>query len=94
MATSPSISSIIGGLNIGSDHNLRPMKTGKARGWGMEYTWVEIARAENTPIDINQQAVKWCRERMGPSGSRWYENQDKFFFKNEKDLSMFILKWS
>ena len=27
-----SISSIIGGLNIGSEHELRPMKTGEAGG--------------------------------------------------------------
>lgn len=89
-----SISSIIGGLNVGSDHELRPMKTGVAKGWGMEYKWVEIARTESTPLDINQQALAWCRELMGPSGSRWYENKDKFFFKSEKDLSMFILRWS
>ena len=97
MATSskfPSISSIMGGLNIGSDHELRPMKTGKAGGWGMEYTWVEIARTETTPLDLNEQAQAWCKERFGTSASRWFEKKDKFYFRNEKDLTLFILKWS
>lgn len=97
MATAPSvpsISSIIGGLNVGSDHELRPMKTGKAGGWGMTYTWIEIGRAENTPPDINEQAQLWCKERFGKSGARWFEKKDKFYFKDEKDLTMFILKWT
>ena len=94
MATAPSISSIVGGLNIGSDHELRPMKTGKAKGLGMEYTWVEIARSESTPLDINEQAQTWCRERYGRAGVRWFEKKDKFYFKNEKDLTMFLLMWS
>jgi len=94
MATTPSISSIVGGLNIGSDHELRPMKTGKAKGLGMEYTWVEIARSESTPLDINEQAQSWCRERFGRAGVRWFEKKDKFYFKNEKDLTMFLLMWS
>lgn len=92
MATS--ISSIIGGLNIGSDHELRPMKTGKATGWGIEYTWVEIAHAENTPPDLNEQAQKWCGEKFGTSASRWFEKKDKFYFRNKKDLTLFILRWS
>lgn len=97
MATSsnvPSISSVIGGLNIGSDHDLRPMKTGKAGGWGMTYTWIEMARTESTPLDLNVQAQEWCIQKFGKSGARWFEKQDKFYFKNEKDLTLFILRWS
>lgn len=94
MSTTPNISGIIGGLNIGSDHELRPMKTGKASGWGMEYTWVEIARTESTPLDLNEQAQTWCRERFGTSASRWFEKKDKFYFRDEKDLTLFLLKWS
>lgn len=90
----PSISTIIGGLNIGSDHELRPMKTGKASGWGFEYTWVEIARTEHTPLDINNQAQAWCEEKFGSSAWRWFEKKGKFYFKNEKDLTLFILRWS
>jgi hypothetical protein len=70
------------------------MKTGKASGWGMEYTWIEIARAEHTPTDINALAQEWSTERFGKSGARWFEKKDKFYFKNEKDLTLFILRWS
>jgi hypothetical protein len=95
MATGiPSISSVIGGLNTGSDQDLRPMKTGEAKGWGMTYKWVEIGRTETTPLDINEQAQAWCRERFGKSASRWFEKKDKFYFRNEQDLTMFLLKWS
>jgi hypothetical protein len=94
MATVPSISSIVGGLNFGSDHDLRPMKTGKASGWGMEYTWIELPRTDSTPLDLNEQAQAWCRERFGKSTVRWFEKKDKFYFRDEKDLTLFILKWS
>jgi hypothetical protein len=93
MATQ-SISSIIGGLNIGSDHDLRPMPTGKARGLGMEYTWVEMAKTESTPVDLNEQAQAWCKEMFGKSAARWFEKKDKFYFRNEKDLTLFLLRWS
>jgi hypothetical protein len=91
----PNISSqVFGGLNIGSDHGVRQMKTGKAKGWGMEYTWIELPRTETTPMDLNEQAQAWCKERFGTSASRWFEKKDKFYFKDEKDLTLFILKWS
>jgi hypothetical protein len=91
----PNISSqVFGGLNIGSDHELRPMKTGKASGWGMNYTWIELGRAEDTPPDINDQALKWCIKQYGKSGVRWFEKDKKFYFKDEKDVTMFILRYS
>jgi hypothetical protein len=88
------LSSIIGGLKIGLDDEPRPMRTGKAKGLGMEYTWVEIGRTEHTDLDINERAQAWCRERFGRSGVRWFEKKDKFYFKDEKDLTMFLLMWS
>ena len=94
MATTPSISSIVGGLNIGSDSELRPMKTGKASGWGMEYTWIELAHTESSPLDLNDQVQVWCTERFSTSAVRWFEKKDKFYFRNEKDLTLFILRWS
>lgn len=48
----------------------------------------------------------WCTETFGPStgsiwghqtptvGERWYQNNAKFWFRDEKDLTMFILRWS
>jgi hypothetical protein len=50
----------------------------------------------------------WCRETFGPTGSlwkerknlapepnqRWYANNSKFWFLDEKDLNWFVLRWS
>ena len=44
----------------------------------------------------------WCTEVYGrPSldgfwtpGRRWYVNNQKFWFREESDLTMFILRWS
>jgi hypothetical protein len=49
----------------------------------------------------------WCWETFGSPGSdmwgvddppipaaRWYNNNRKFWFRDEKDASMFILRWS
>lgn len=42
----------------------------------------------------------WCTERFGAPGKiweetieRWYMNDQSFFFRNEQDLTMFLLKW-
>lgn len=48
----------------------------------------------------------WCTENFGPStgsiwaeqgtpnpGERWYQNNAKFWFKEETDLTLFLLKW-
>ena len=44
----------------------------------------------------------WCAENLGPTpkdgiwtaGSRWYANDGQFWFRDEKDRTMFILRWS
>jgi hypothetical protein len=90
-----SMSSIIGGLNIGSDRELRPMKTGEAGGWGMKYKWIELSITEDNQGQDNRTApFNWCVEYFGKEGVRWFEKKGKFYFKNEPDLTMFILKWS
>jgi len=70
-----------------------PMKTGKAKGWLGEYHWVSPAQDPEAD-DVIAPAIEWCKEHFGKSGSRWYEHQKKFFFKDERDMSMFILRWS
>jgi hypothetical protein len=49
----------------------------------------------------------WCHETFGPTGSiwsetknltpgplqRWYSNNRKFWFREEKDRLVFVLKW-
>jgi len=48
------------------------------------------------------EMMQWMVNTFGPTahdgvwtpGMRWYANNAKFWFRNEKDLSMFILRWS
>ena len=48
------------------------------------------------------EMMDWMIKTFGPSASdgvwtpnmRWYANNAKFWFRNEKDLTMFILRWS
>jgi hypothetical protein len=48
----------------------------------------------------------WCTETFGPStgsiwiksniripNERWYQNNGKFWFRSEADLSWFLLRW-
>lgn len=43
----------------------------------------------------------WCVETYGPTpedgvwtpNSRWYANNAKFWFRNEVDRTLFVLKW-
>jgi hypothetical protein len=46
----------------------------------------------------------WCLKTFGPSDDvwdfktvnvgRWYKNDRKFWFRNERDRTMFIMRWS
>ena len=46
--------------------------------------------------------MSWMILTFGPSAEdgvwtpdmRWYANNSKFWFREEKDLTMFILRWS
>lgn len=48
------------------------------------------------------EMMAWMVETFGPTAHdgvwtpsmRWYANNAKFWFRNEKDLTMFLLKWS
>lgn len=70
------------------------MQTGKAKSWLGEYSWVSLPITEDTvPQELSQKAIDWCKDYFGKSGSRWFEKSGKFYFKNEKDLSLFILQF-
>lgn len=44
----------------------------------------------------------WCRETFGPTpefgawepNARWYMNAERFWFRDEKDRMLFVLRWS
>jgi len=48
------------------------------------------------------EMMQWMIDTFGPSAHdgawtpdmRWYANNAKFWFREEKDLTMFILRWS
>jgi hypothetical protein len=48
------------------------------------------------------EMMEWMVATFGPTahdgvwtpGMRWYANNAKFWFRNEKDRTMFILRWS
>lgn len=81
--------------NIRLDPQPEPMKTGKASGWGVfQYHWVQMpVTDQNQNLDTVSPAIDWCKEYFGKSGSRWFEKQKKFYFKDEKDMALFILKF-
>jgi hypothetical protein len=63
--------------------------TVKPEGWLEEtHTWREM--------------MEWCVTTFGPSpedgvwtaGARWYANNAKFWFRNQKDRDWFIIRWN
>lgn len=44
----------------------------------------------------------WCRETFGPTpetgvwepNARWYMNAERIWFRDEKDRTLFVLRWS
>jgi len=74
---------------------LEPMQTGKAKGWIGEYHWVSLPVTEKNKYEnTTELATEWCRGQYGNSGARWFEKERRFYFKSEKDMTMFILRWS
>lgn len=82
--------------DIQLEQALTPMKTGKAKGWIGTYHWVSLPVTEQNKdiVDKITEPTNWCNEYFGKSGARWFEKDHKFFFKDEKDMSMFILRWA
>jgi hypothetical protein len=58
-------------------------------------------RTPPKPLNASHDSkVIWCKNQYGYSGERWDWNWDResympvFHFKEEKDLTWFILNWS
>jgi hypothetical protein len=49
-----------------------------------------------------EEMTQWCNETLGPTADdgvwtanvRWYVNNSKFWFRDERDRTMFVLKWA
>ena len=58
--------------------------------------------AHPTNSDRWNEMMEWMINTFGPSavdgvwtpGMRWYANGAKFWFRNQKDLDWFVLRWS
>lgn len=88
-----SLSNIFNGIQL--EPEIEPMKTGKASGWGMSYHWVQLPVTEDNKYeDTTTAGIEWCTNQFGKSGIRWFEKKKKFYFKDERDMTMFILRWS
>jgi hypothetical protein len=51
---------------------------------------------DSNPSD---EVMCWCRDTYGSEGpglpnDRWCEYRGKFWFRDEKDLAVFVLRWS
>lgn len=83
-------------------HPLEDLMLNQGTVYGARYYTIE-------PIGGNWREMEtWCYEVLGETGSiwqetknlapephkRWYANNRKFWFRNEKDRTMFILRWA
>ncbi len=71
----------------------QPLKKGVAKSWLGEMHWVSLP-SDPDKDDKTKEAVVWCEGNLGTSSTRWFEKDRKFFFKDEKDMTMFVLRWS
>lgn len=95
----PTLDDVIKQLNnIELDNDTVPMRTGKAKGWLGEYHWVIPAMLRSQEVHVKKRTDpekrEWCEQQFGRSGHRWYENHNRFYFKDEADMTMFILRWA
>jgi len=71
-------------------HTVKPMWPE----WDSVFNWSDV-----TPW---HDMVAWCVKTYGPTprdgvwtpGARWYVNNTKFWFKNQEDQMIFMLRWS
>jgi hypothetical protein len=75
----------------------KPVELSEGRVYGARYLTVH----PNNGWHWNEM-MAWMIDTFGPSAKdgvwtpnmRWYANNAKFWFRNEKDRTMFILRWS
>jgi len=74
-----------------------PFTFSEGRVYGARYLTVHPNNSDGW-----NEMMQWMIDTFGPtahdgvwtSGMRWYANNAKFWFRDEQDLSWFILKWS
>jgi hypothetical protein len=58
-----------------------------------------IVKFRGSLYDYRDAMRTWCSENFGPNNSsyknpRWSEDWAGFYFKNEGDMMLFMLRWS
>ena len=80
--------------------NWKPFELSKGTVYGTEYLTVHPSNS-----DAWNEMMVWLIKQFGPSGTpenpgcwspdqRWYANNSKFWFRDEADQLMFVLRWS
>ena len=77
--------------------NWKPFWLSKGTIYGTEYLTVHPNNS-----DAWNEMMAWMIKQFGPSADngvwtpnmRWYANNAKFWFREEQDLLMFVLRWS
>lgn len=72
------------------------------RAYGIQYHCVHPGPFWEMKNNLWHQMMQWNIDTFGPTpmdgvwtpNARWYANDAKFWFQHEKDLTMFILRWS
>lgn len=73
------------------------LEIGEGRVYGARYLTVHANSNNNW-----NEMMAWMINTFGPTAHdgvwtpnmRWYANNAKFWFRNEKDLNWFVLRWS
>lgn len=73
------------------------LELGEGRVYGARYLTVHPSNGATW-----NEMMEWMVETFGPTADdgvwtpnmRWYANNAKFWFRNEKDLNWFVLRWS
>jgi hypothetical protein len=70
--------------------------------YGKKYRTVRPTQLSWHNVEDWHSMEIWCNAQFGPTpndgvwtpGARWYMNNSKFWFRDEADLSWFLLRWS
>lgn len=77
-----------------------PLTVGEVKNDNTVMYWVEPARHLGMwfGFEPDQELVDWCESTFGPGIDRstqygkWFVDKRKFYFKNENDRTMFLLR--
>jgi hypothetical protein len=57
---------------------------------GHTYTVIPVITNKSIPLKI----ILTCVLHYGPQGLRWFYRSGKLFFRDEQDVTLYLLRWS